>query len=242
MFRMNPPSSTRHTRLGLAAATLLGVCLTLVACGIATSAPGGPDLGASGTRGRCGTPPGAPPIIPSNTGIAVGVATPVYTMVVTPHATPRGGTPQPNGPPPATLPPSPASPGATVPPGPVTVRTDHVTYQSCALIQVAVANGLPQTVYALDHQSACTLVALQVQAGAGWLAVDRCALETPTGPHPIAAGSTSIQILRPGVGSGQPPRAEWQPGTYRIAFSYLLRSEPTATQRQTVYSATFTIG
>ena len=138
----------------------------------------------------------------------------------------------------ATLPPI---PGATVTPGQLTITTTRATYGPCDAIQAIIANGLAQTIYAPDHQSACTVVTLQAQVTAGWQDVGECMLETPTRLYAIAPGTAVVQTLAPSFGRVASSAQGWPAGTYRLAFTYSTALESPYQPRAPIYSPAFTV-
>lgn len=224
-----------HASALIFAGVMLTGCLALAACGL-TTGTGGTDTGAAPASGGCGA---------VGTPASSAVSTGVVTVVGTGSAQSGAGSAPPTGaqanepPPAATLPPL---PGATVTPGQLLVTTSRATYRTCDPIQVVIANGLNQTVYAADHQTACTVVTLQEQVGAGWQSIGECKLETPTGLHAIAQGTAVAQTLTPGFGSVGGAGRGWPAGTYRVAFAYSTALEsPYRGQSHTDYSPDFTV-
>jgi hypothetical protein len=84
-------------------------------------------------------------------------------------------------------------------------------------------------------------VDLQRQNGGTWQTVVSCRLEIVTRIVPLAAGSSTLQVLAP-AGASQNAGSGWPAGTYRIAFSYGVGSTGALTTQTLVYSATFVIG
>jgi hypothetical protein len=121
-------------------------------------------------------------------------------------------------------------------PGQVTVAVDKQRYGPSETIVVTITNGLSTGILAADHQSNCTTVVLERLSGGTWQAQNPCPLKSPTRLIPFGAGTATQQQLRP---QGQGTAPGWSPGTYRVAFTYMLSASGAGT---TVYSSNFTIG
>lgn len=132
---------------------------------------------------------------------------------------------------------TPVATGGAIVPDQVTVTLDKAAYAVTDPITIYVNNGLAATIDTADHQTACTIVTMQQSFGAGWRAVGKCRLMTPTRLVPIAAHATSVVQL--GGGPGQLASAPWPAGTYRIQFTY---NGPPSSTPSPVYSAEFRIG
>lgn len=136
----------------------------------------------------------------------------------------------------------------TPPPGAVTLLLGQTHAGVTDAVSVTVANGLPTTIVVADHQSECTVVTLERQAGAKWLAVASCQLETPTRLLPIPSNAARTVKLQPADG---PQPHVWQAGTFRFMLQYSTGAQTSAGKQTntatlarevTVYSQTFTIG
>jgi hypothetical protein len=114
-------------------------------------------------------------------------------------------------------------------------------YSACQNIQVVIANGLRATIYAVDHQTSCTIVTLQQQVGGTWQATGGCLLATVTRFYAIKHSTAVAQILHPGSGSLRSQVNGWAAGTYRIAFKWFLGGPEALHPSPTVYSSPFTI-
>lgn len=138
-------------------------------------------------------------------------------------------------------PPVGATPTAGAPTsGPVTLVLNQSSYGQGDTIKVTIKNEMQSQIFSADHHSDCTLVDLQIQSGGTWKTVAPCRLEILTKIVPLAAGSSTPQMLAPAVTS-QSANNSWPAGTYHIAFSYGLSSAEALTTQTLVYSATFAI-
>ncbi|MBO0796478.1 MAG: hypothetical protein J2P36_36785 [Ktedonobacteraceae bacterium] len=134
---------------------------------------------------------------------------------------------------------------ATGPRGAVTLQLSKSHYSPGDPIEVTIANGLSTPVSALDHQSACSVITLQMQVGGTWQVRSPCLLRTATRPVGIAAGTSLHQSLPPSAGTFA-NKGSWPPGSYRLVFSYMPGTpaslERTGTQPfKVIYSSPFTI-
>ena len=125
--------------------------------------------------------------------------------------------------------------------GPVTLVLNQSSYGLGDTIKVTIKNGLQSQIFSADHHSDCTPVDLERQSGGTWQTVASCRLEIVTRILPLAAGSSTLQVLAP-AGTTQSAGSRWPAGTYRIAFSYGVGSAEALTTQTLVYSATFAIG
>lgn len=234
---------------------VLAACLALVACGATTTVTGTAGAGAgagssrtpanttttppasSGTGADAGTgtsaaaPCGTP--IPATTAVSTGVATPIARSTTGPGMWGILATPAPQ---PVLVP----TVSGTVTPGQVTLTVDQAHYGPCDRIAVRIANGLSTPISAADHQTGCSLIALEREINGAWLRVPPCLLQTPTRLLSIPPEVVVLQQIPPGRDSLH--GAGWAAGTYRATFTYLLGPAATSTQGATVTSAPFTIG
>lgn len=119
--------------------------------------------------------------------------------------------------------------------GRVTVTTSKQQYGPDETVEAVIANGLATRILAMDHQSDCTVVAVERRDGHTWRVENPCRLMRPTRLIPLAPGSAITQPIRP---PGGPGASGWPPGAYRIAFAY--RQDPPG-QGTTIYSPSFTV-
>lgn len=130
--------------------------------------------------------------------------------------------------------PSPTSsttpPGVTITHGAVTVTTSKTQFARGDTIRVYISNGLSQSIFVADHQTACSLVTIELQSASGWRPLAPCRLMTPTRAVEIASGATNTQLIPT---SGIVPA-----GTYRVRLGYAIQTfgNPTV-----VYSGLFTV-
>lgn len=132
----------------------------------------------------------------------------------------------------------------TVVAGHVTVTLNKKVYTSGESMTVTIVNGLSSNIMAADHQSSCTVVALQIQNGSNWQNKGICSMGIATRMIVIHTKSSLLQTLSPGAGTVA-PNTTWPKGLYRIAFSYAVSTIPDVATRSggfvTIYSQTFTI-
>ena len=119
--------------------------------------------------------------------------------------------------------------------GHVTVVTSKSHFGATETVLVTIANGLASSILAADHQSDCTVLAIEYWTGQTWQLQNPCLLRSPTRLVPFGAGTSTLQQLRPPSG---PNASGWLTGAYRIAFAY--RHAP-GDEETTIYSAQFTI-
>lgn len=131
---------------------------------------------------------------------------------------PGGGT---NGTPTAT---SGGTPMSSVPPtNAIGLSSDKSSYMPSSTINVTLINRRSTSVFAFDHQTACTILTLQRQTTGGWQSVGGCALGRATQLVEIKAGATMQIALAPGAGQLKP--SPWPAGTYRVVFAYALDAQ-----------------
>ncbi len=129
--------------------------------------------------------------------------------------------------------------GTTGPTQGVVVEVGGVSYATTDTIAVTVRNELGSGIVATDHQTACTIVQLQIQINGVWQNQGGCSLGIATRQIPLAAGSvTAVQVA---PGAGQISARPWPTGVYRIAFTYVVGPTATAGASETVYSAPFNV-
>lgn len=96
----------------------------------------------------------------------------------------------------------------------VTLTLNKRNYGTNERISVTITNGLSKAITTMDHQSACTVVTLQMQVNNQWQTRSPCLLKTATRLITILAGSSITQSLTPGVTNS------WPNGLYRLVFNY----------------------
>lgn len=119
----------------------------------------------------------------------------------------------------------------------VVVEVGAVSYATSDTIAVTVHNALGVSIIATDHQTACTIVQLQMQVNGAWQNQGGCALGIATRQVPLAAGSNTAVSVSPSA--GQIKASPWPAGSYRVAFTY--RASAATDASDTVYSAPFTV-
>ena len=131
--------------------------------------------------------------------------------------------------------PVPTTPGSvTVPPGQVVITVAKSSYASHEAIIATITNGLASTIIVRDHQSACTLLTLQMQTDKQWVVQAPCRLSTVTRLLLIPAHTSRMQSLAPGS-------TPWTGGQHRLMLSYTIGTadENSAGTFTEVYSPTF---
>jgi outer membrane lipopolysaccharide assembly protein LptE/RlpB len=116
----------------------------------------------------------------------------------------------------------------------VTVRVSASGYHVHDTIMVTISNNTSQTISFADHQSNCTIVLLQHQNAANWGQVNLCKLMTLTRFLSLKAGQSTTATLH---ASG----TDWQTGTYRVAFSYVMGADGHQGSTGVVYSPIFQV-
>jgi hypothetical protein len=116
----------------------------------------------------------------------------------------------------------------------VIVQTSAALYHPGQSIVVVILNHTTRTIVFANHQSNCTVVLLQVQAGSLWQSVALCRLMTVTKLLALGAGKSLSVTLSPA------PSA-WSAGTYRIAFRYASNSLSDPGSFQNIFSSLFRI-
>lgn len=117
--------------------------------------------------------------------------------------------------------------------GQVTLTLDKQRYATGDTIAVTIHNGLPQTIWATDHKTTCTVVTAERLQNGQWGAVGGCRLMTPTSMMPMPAASATVQHLS---SSG------WSSGTYRVTLTYTGGDEGSGSPGGVAYSVEFTVG
>jgi hypothetical protein len=131
-------------------------------------------------------------------------------------------------------------------PGQVNILLDKTHYGVNDTITVSITNGLATSIYSAQRYTNCTILTLQWKSGASWAVWGRCLAEqTPHLTQVKAQSITPIQLIPGNTGAGVPRKGTtlaWQPGTYRIVFSYNTIPDEENPQGVVAQSATFTIG
>src|SRR5690242_8161219 len=91
------------------------------------------------------------------------------------------------------------TPQPTATSGAVTVSVGDASYAAKGTIQVTITNGSAGPIYFADHNTSCTVIELQRQAGGNWSTVNPCKLATATREHSLDAGKTLNVSLPPGT-------------------------------------------
>lgn len=129
--------------------------------------------------------------------------------------------------------------GGTPVAGAVTLTLDKQQYGPNDTITITVTNGGSADIFAANHQTACTIITLEVNVNGAWQPIHNCQQMSATRLIKIAAGATSIQTLTPG--SGQIVGKPWATGTYRATLAYGTGSAPTPNAGKLAITTTFTI-
>ena len=116
-------------------------------------------------------------------------------------------------------------------PGHVTLAVEQSSYGQTDTITATVANGLGGDIRVADHQSGCTIVAVERLTGAAWALQHPCPLRSPTRLIALAAGSVTAAAIPPPVGA-------WATGAYRLTLNYRPAEADDVT---TLTSAQFTV-
>lgn len=122
----------------------------------------------------------------------------------------------------------------------VVITTDKSTYAPGEKIMATIDNGLSSPISVMDHQTSCTLLALQKQAGNTWVEEAPCHLSIATRMILISNNTSRVQALSPGSPT------LWPAGLYRLMLTYKVGAADTSSKQAsgssaTVYSSTFTI-
>lgn len=141
-----------------------------------------------------------------------------------------------------------ASPANTSPPTSagegVRIATDHSAYWPNEAIAASVANGLGQSIYALDTRASCSILGLEWRVNGAWVAAQGAGC--PLGRIALVAEIKPGATYRTSITAGYPGLrvASFPPGVYRLALAYsLAKIGPGAPGAAvTIYSASFTIG
>jgi hypothetical protein len=121
----------------------------------------------------------------------------------------------------------------------VVVEVGKPSYATTETIAVTVRNALSASIIATDHQTACTIVQLQIESNGAWQNQGGCALGIATRQVPLAAGSVTPVSVDPAA--GQIKARPWPAGSYRVAFTYRTGDIATPSPSVTVYSPIFTV-
>jgi hypothetical protein len=140
----------------------------------------------------------------------------------------------------ATLVPTSINSQATPAPDKVTLVLGKAQYTAGEALNITLYNKVATPITASDHQSACTIVKVQVQRNGAWVDVGKCLQGSPTRRITVDANATMTVTVAPGA-SNLAPNAQWQAGTYRVAFTYIPGKDEVVGPATVVYSATFTI-
>lgn len=116
----------------------------------------------------------------------------------------------------------------------VTVQTSASLYQPGTTIVVTISNHTAQTILFANHQTNCTVVLLQLQAGSNWQSIAPCKLMIVTKLFPLGANQRLSVSLKPS-------RSTWPAGTYRIAFQYESQTPTRAGSFRDVFSPLFRV-
>jgi hypothetical protein len=128
--------------------------------------------------------------------------------------------------------------------GPIVISTDHSLYSPADPWKVTVRNGLATTIYAMDEEASCSILALQTQSGGAWRPAEGagCPLGRIALVVAVAPGTTvtyTIQAGYPGLYF-----AYFSPGVYRLSLSYsasACQMPPRVGTLSTVVSQTITV-
>ncbi len=154
---------------------------------------------------------------PSTTGVA---GTPTVVTRLTP--VPPGATST------STTPPQ-GTPGQGV-----IVQISASRYGPHDTIMVTIFNHTTQTIFFPNHQTDCTVVLLQLQAGSTWQSIAPCKLMIVTKLFSLDASKSLSLSLRPAP-------AGWSPGTYRVAFHYGSKTPVSPAASLNVFSPLFQV-
>lgn len=124
------------------------------------------------------------------------------------------------------------TPQPTATAGAVTVSVGDASYAAKGTVQVTITNGSAAPIYFADHNTSCTVIELQRQAGGSWSTANPCKLATATREHSLDAGKTLNVSLLPGTA--------WTAGTYRAVLQYWTGAHFSGTTGA-AYSAVFQI-
>lgn len=117
----------------------------------------------------------------------------------------------------------------------VIVQLSASQYRPGESIVVTIWNHSARTIMFADHQTNCTVVLLQMQAGSLWRSVALCQLMIVTRLLSLGAGKSLSVSLKPA-------RAAWSAGTYRIAFRYAGNTPAGPGTFQNTFSPLFHVG
>jgi hypothetical protein len=117
----------------------------------------------------------------------------------------------------------------------VRVQTSASLYQPGQTIVVTVLNHTAHPIFFVNHQTDCTVVLLQVQAGSLWQPVGLCRLMIVTRQLSLGAGNSLSVSLKPA-------QSAWATGTYRITFRYAGSVPNGPGSFQNIFSPLFRVG
>jgi hypothetical protein len=122
----------------------------------------------------------------------------------------------------------------------VTLTQDKQHYAPGDPIVVTVHNELPQTIWAADHQTSCTVVLVERLEQGEWSGEQNCALMRASRLVPLAAQSIITQTLSAAQGFLADADG-WPAGIYRLTLTYA-ESDKMGAQMSNVHSVEFTVG
>lgn len=117
----------------------------------------------------------------------------------------------------------------------VSVSTNLPTYTLGETIIVTIRHDLAVPIYALTGQTYCTIVTIQRQVAAEWIAEGRCLAFGPPGWIEIPPNAPSAVDVRPRL----PSDRALAPGRHRVVFAFRVGSSSGAVA--TVFSPEFLI-
>ncbi len=134
-----------------------------------------------------------------------------------------------------------------VQPGKVTITLSVPAYREGDVIRAMIANGSPQTIFADDEKTDCSIAILDRWERNGWHAILGCMMGRAPMVVAIGRGMGRTVIINPRsvhLLNGAPPGASkgaLRAGTYRITFRYRTAAGPEAEEPFSVQSQTFGI-
>ena len=123
--------------------------------------------------------------------------------------------------------------------GPVTLTLDKQQYSANDTITITVTNNGATAIFVADHQTACTIISLEINVNGAWQPIRDCQQMTATRLIEIMAGATSVQKLAPGA--GRITNKPWAAGTYRATLTYGIGGSPIPNASKVATSTPFTI-
>ncbi len=120
----------------------------------------------------------------------------------------------------------------------VKIVPDKSGYTAFDTITAIISNGSDKLIQAMDQESYCTIVQLQIQNEDGkWVEVAPCSLDRATQPTFLSPGQSLKVPLGP-----SPTAVGHRPGVYRLALTFRVVDVSTsASERLTVTSAPFRV-